>query len=63
MNKDLQINNAEILSRQDIAECVGLTSNQVTKVLKEFKQDQVLEIKAKKIRVLNKKRLEEMVAY
>lgn len=63
LNEEYQINNAEILSRQDIAECVGLTSNQVTKVLGEFKQDQLIEIDAKKIKVLNKKLLEEIVAY
>jgi len=58
-----QINNAEILSRQDIAECVGLTSNQVTKVLGEFKQDQLIAINTKKITVLNKQELEKIVSY
>lgn len=57
-----EINNIEDLSRQDIAELVGLNSNQVTKVLAEFKEDKVLEIDGKKIKVLQQKKLEEIVS-
>ncbi|MBI2279345.1 MAG: Crp/Fnr family transcriptional regulator [Bacteroidetes bacterium] len=57
-----EINNIEDLSRQDIAELVGLNSNQVTKVLAEFKEDKVLEIEGKKIKVLQQKKLEDIVS-
>lgn len=61
-NSSHEINNIEDLSRQDIAELVGLNSNQVTKVLAEFKEDKVLEIDGKKIKVLQQKKLEEIVS-
>ena len=62
INSSHEINNIEDLSRQDIAELVGLNSNQVTKVLAEFKEDKVLEIDGKKIKVLQQKKLEEIVS-
>ncbi len=61
-NSSHEINNIEDLSRQDIAELVGLNSNQVTKVLAEFKEDKILEIDGKKIKVLQQKKLEEIVS-
>ena len=62
INSRNEINNIDDLSRQDIAELVGLNSNQVTKVLAEFKEDKVLEIDGKKIKVLQQKKLEDIVS-
>ncbi|MGB0882729.1 MAG: Crp/Fnr family transcriptional regulator [Vicingaceae bacterium] len=63
MNDKNEINNSEFLSRQDIAEFVGLTSNQVTKVLSELKTDKLIETKGKKIKILSKESLQEIVSY
>lgn len=59
---DGEINQIEDFSRQDIAELVGLNSNQVTKVLAEFKADCIIETENKKIRILNKKELLKIVS-
>lgn len=63
LNSQKEIQNIETLSRQDIAESVGLTSNQVTKILSEFKQDKLVEIKGKNIKILDKERIEDIVAF
>lgn len=56
-----EINDIEELTRQDIAELVGLNSNQVTKILAEFKKDNILEIEGKKIKILDLKKLEDVI--
>lgn len=63
LNEQDIIRDMELLNRQDIAECVGLTSNQVTKVLGEFRKDKLIETKGKKIKILKKEDLEEIVSY
>jgi CRP/FNR family transcriptional regulator len=62
LNENNEINNIEILSRQDLSESVGLTPNQVTKVLSELKQDRIIETTGKKITILNKENLEDIIA-
>lgn len=62
LNYQLEINGIEDLSRQDIAELVGLNSNQVTKVLAEFKEDNIIETDNKKIKILDQKKLEEIIS-
>lgn len=62
LNKDSKIQSVEKLSRQDIAELVGLTSNQVTKVLSELKSENLIEIEGKAIKILNVNKIQELVA-
>jgi CRP-like cAMP-binding protein len=62
VESNLEIKYIEKLSRQDIAELVGLTSNQVTKVLADFKSENLIEIEGKKIRLMNKIEIEKIVA-
>ncbi len=62
LNYQLEINGIEDLSRQDIAELVGLNSNQVTKVLAEFKEDNIIETDNKKIKILDQKKIEEIIS-
>lgn len=63
LNEASEIVGVEVLSRQDIAEFVGLTSNQITKVLSEFKGDKLIETNGKKIKILSKIKLEDIVSY
>jgi len=51
INENNEIQQINLLSRQDIAECVGLTSNQITKVLSEFKTDNIIDTIDKKIKI------------
>lgn len=62
LNNELNIIGIEELNRQDIAELVGLNSNQVTKVLAEFKEDNIIETDNKKIKILNQKKLEIIIS-
>tara|TARA_R110001592_G_scaffold150576_5_gene376618 strand:- start:4187 stop:4888 length:702 start_codon:yes stop_codon:yes gene_type:complete len=57
-----EIMHVEKLSRQDVSELVGLTSNQVTKVLAEFKHERLIEIKGKRIIILNKSSIKNIVS-
>jgi CRP-like cAMP-binding protein len=61
LNDKNEINFMSEISRQDIAELVGLNSNQVTKVLADFKDEGMVETKGKKITIINKKKLEEII--
>lgn len=61
VNKENEINHAHELSRQDIAELVGLNSNQVTKILADLKEDNILETDNKQIKIINLKKLKEIV--
>jgi len=63
LNANDEIMGLDLLSRQDIAEYVGLTSNQITKVLSEFKGDGLIDTSGKKIKILSKEKLENMVSY
>ena len=63
LNENNEIIDVDLLSRQDIAEYVGLTSNQITKVLSEFKADGLIETSGKKIKILSQEKLEGIVAY
>ena len=60
-SKENEINHTHELSRQDIAELVGLNSNQVTKILADLKEDNILETDNKKIKIINLKKLKEIV--
>jgi len=62
LNDAQEIRNIDIISRQDIAESVGLTPNQVTKVLGEFKEDLLIKTDGKKITLLNKNKLENIIS-
>jgi len=62
LNKKNEINYIENLSRQDIAELVGLNSNQVIKVLSDFKEDGIIECHKKSIRILNLKKFKEIIS-
>lgn len=61
LNKANEINHVHELSRQDIAELVGLNSNQVTKILADLKKDNILETNNKKIKIINLNKLKEIV--
>tara|TARA_R110002096_G_scaffold73653_15_gene174570 strand:+ start:4923 stop:5486 length:564 start_codon:yes stop_codon:yes gene_type:complete len=61
LTKENEINHAHELSRQDIAELVGLNSNQVTKILADLKEDNILETDNKTIKIINLKKLKEIV--
>lgn len=61
LSKSNNINYISYLSRQNISELVGLNSNQVSKIFSEFKEEKILEIKGKNIKVLNIKKLEEII--
>jgi len=52
LNSKNEIKNIEIISRQEISETVGLTSNQVTKILNEFKEDGLIKTHGKKIKIV-----------
>ena len=62
LDSNNEINDIDELSRQDIGELVGLNSNQVTKIIAEFKEDKILEIENKRIKILNQKKLEEIIS-
>jgi CRP-like cAMP-binding protein len=62
LKENKEIMHIEKLSRQDISELVGLTSNQVTKVLADFKSENLIEIDGKKIRLTNIIEIEKIVA-
>lgn len=62
LSKANYINNINDLTRQNIAEIVGLNSNQVSKVFAEFKEDKILETKGKNIKILNIKNLEKLIS-
>lgn len=61
LNEKNEINHAHELSRQDIAELVGLNSNQVTKILADLKEDNILETDNKTIKIINLISLKEIV--
>ena len=63
LNEENEINSIENFSRQDIAELVGLTSNQLTKVLSEFKASDILEIKGGSIKIVAPESLSDLVDY
>jgi CRP-like cAMP-binding protein len=58
-----EINNSNELTRQDIAELVGLNPNQVTKILSEFKEDRIIETVNKKIKILDDDRLKKITMH
>ena len=53
LDDEKAIRNSYLLTRQDIAECVGITSNQVTKILGDFKKEQLINLQSKNILILN----------
>ncbi|PIZ06353.1 MAG: hypothetical protein COY57_02445, partial [Flavobacteriales bacterium CG_4_10_14_0_8_um_filter_32_5] len=61
LSKSNNINHISDLTRQNIAEIVGLNSNQISKVFAEFKEDKILETKGKNIKILNIKKLEQII--
>ncbi|MBL4592533.1 MAG: Crp/Fnr family transcriptional regulator [Flavobacteriales bacterium] len=63
INQEQEIFNIEILTRQDIADFTGLTSNQVTKELSELKQNQFIDTYNKKIKILSKEKIERIVSF
>jgi CRP-like cAMP-binding protein len=63
LDSNLNIKHIDKLSRQDIAELVGLTSNQVTKVLADFKSENLIEITGKKIKLKDRDEIEKIIAF
>lgn len=63
INENNELQNIENFNRQDIAELVGLTSNQLSKVLSELKSNGTIEIEGNKIKIVSIKELEEVVNY
>lgn len=61
LNEKNEINYINELNRQDIAELVGLNSNQVTKVLAEFKEENILQTTGKKIKITKFQNLKEII--
>lgn len=61
LNNANEINYLEEFTRQDIAELVGLNPNQVTKILAEFKEDNIIETDNKKIKIIDLKKLEKII--
>lgn len=53
--------NPPILSRSDIAELATTTKEQVSKYLSEFQKDGIIDLKSKRIILLNKSKLEKIV--
>ncbi len=50
------------ISREDLASMVGTATESVIRTLSDFKEEAIIEVKAGQIRVLNKDRLERLVA-
>ncbi|MCC7050966.1 MAG: Crp/Fnr family transcriptional regulator [Bacteroidia bacterium] len=63
LSENNEINFMQELSRKDLAELVGLTSNQVTKVLAEFKEDKIIELDNKKIKIVDYIKLKKIISY
>ncbi len=51
------------LSRADLADLTGLSTESVMRILKEFKEDRLLEAKGKVIKILDKDKLEKISNY
>ncbi len=51
------------LSRNDLADLTGLSSESVTRIFKEFKESKIIEINNKDIRILDFKRLQDISTY
>lgn len=47
-----------MLSRKDLAELSGMSTESVIRILKKFKQERLIKMEGKKFKVLNKERLE-----
>lgn len=63
LDENKNIVDIDLLSRQDIAELVGLKANQVTKVLSNLKGDGIVEIVKNKIKITLQTELEKIVSY
>jgi len=63
LDENQNIVDIDLLSRQDIAELVGLKANQVTKVLSDLKVDGIIEIVKNKIKITSYGALEKIVSY
>ena len=55
-NEEIFIN----LSRKDIADFVGISTESAVKLLKSFEKDEIIKLEEKNIHILNKKMLEEI---
>jgi CRP/FNR family transcriptional regulator len=51
------------LSRNDLADLTGLSSESVTRILKEFKESSIIELNNKSIKVLDYQRLKDISTY
>ena len=51
------------LSRKELAELTGLTSESVIRILSKFKSDQVIEIDGKIFKIINKEKLQQISEY
>jgi CRP/FNR family transcriptional regulator len=51
------------LSRKELAELTGLTSESVIRILSKFKSDQVIEIEGKVFKIINKEKLQQISEY
>ncbi len=63
LNKANEIIDFEFVTRKDFADLVGLTPNQVTRILGEFANDNIIKRKGKKIQILKPKELKNMLKY
>jgi len=55
-NSELQVS----LTREELANIVGTATESVIRLLSEFKQDQLIDLKGRKIRILDSKKLEKI---
>lgn len=63
MDENGIIHKSELMSRKDLSELVGLNQNQVTKVLADFRDEDLIESVNKHIHVKNLNGLQAMIAY
>lgn len=63
LNSSNEINYISLLSRQDIANFVGLTPNQITKELTSLKKENIIDVYQKNIKVISIKHLKEIVSF
>ncbi len=63
LNEQSEIIDIENISRQDMAELAGLNSNQVTKLLANFRDENIIQINNKKIKIININALEKVIPF
>jgi len=51
------------ISRSDLAELAGMSRESTSRILGQFKEQEILIVKGRKVEVLNKKQLEQIARY